>query len=129
MSAFCFLWFPTHPSKADTGRQWWMGWLLKLSQLPNRPSNNSQLWREMPVRFPDEAELQQPPQSLRGGGRLREQSLSPRTGFVWVRTDARMFQKKTSASGESVGKGSLYIRDVFFNCKCRATHRVTLSYC
>lgn len=60
MSAFCSLWFPTHPSKADTGRQWWKGRLLKLSQLPDRPSNNSQLWREMPVRFPDGAELQQP---------------------------------------------------------------------
>lgn len=127
MSAFCSLWFPTHPSKADTGRQRWMGRLLKLSQLPNRPSNNSQFWREMPVWFPDKAELQL--QSLGGGGRLREQSLSPRTGFVWVRTDARMFQKNTSASGENVGKGNLYIRDVFFNCKCRATHRVTLSYC
>lgn len=127
MSAFCSLWLPTRPSKGDIGRQWLMGWLLKSSQLPNTPSNNSQLWRKMPVRLPDgtSATTAEP-------GRRREtvRAESPRMEFICVRTDARVFQKKPSSWRGKCGQREAVCKgNVLSNCKYRPTHRVNFASC
>lgn len=109
MSAFCSLWLPTHPTKDDISRQWLMGWLLKLSQLPNTPRSNSQLWRKTPVRFPDGAELQEPWQILGGGGRFWDQSLQ---GWIHLCSSGWMLacsRRSQALEEKSVGRGRLCV--------------------
>lgn len=128
MSAFCSFWLPTNPSRGDTSRQWLIGWSLKLSQLSDILSNNFQFGRKQPVRRPDGATLQQPRQSLGGGGGLWEQSLwgwssSVSGQMLTCSRRSQMLQEK------SVGRGRLYIRGMSsLTVKYKSTHRINLSY-
>lgn len=128
ISAFCSFWLPTNPSRGDTSRQWLIGWLLKLSQLSNMLSSNFQFWRKPPVRLPDGAALQQPRQSLGGGGRLWEQSLQGWSSSVsgQMLTCSR---RRQVLQEKSVGRERLYIRGMSsLIVKYRSIHRVNLSY-
>ena len=62
-----------------------------------------------------------------GTGAVRAEP--PGTGFICVRTDAHVFQKKPGAWRDECGQGRLRERTVLFNCKRRSTWRADPLYC
>ena len=62
-----------------------------------------------------------------GTGAVRAEP--PRTGFICVKTDAHVFQKKPSAWRDERGQGRQCVSGLLFNCKHRSTRRADPLYC
>ena len=100
--------------------------LLRWNQLPNTPSNNSQLWRQTPDRLPDGASDHNRAWSGDGGresGASKDGVHMCQDRCSRVPEEAKCLERRAWA-GETVRK-----RTVLFNCKRRSTRRADPLYC